>query len=172
YDEGWQDSFEVEIGINMATCREALNAHRVSLRFNNDLADSHPVYGSNTTLGADALLIEISPPDEQGFCSFGASVWEKRRAIATARLVLGEVNPKMIRTYGENWCHVTEIDCFVQNEAPTGWGILTSPKEAPQYARDIATQVSTLIHDRDTIQLGLGTVSEWIPRLGTFDNKA
>src|SRR5262245_22778105 len=23
YDEGWQDSFEVEIGINMATCREA-----------------------------------------------------------------------------------------------------------------------------------------------------
>jgi 4-hydroxybutyrate CoA-transferase len=113
YDEGWQDSFEIEIGINMATCREALNARRISLRFNSDMADSHPIYGMNSTLGADVLLIEISPPDEQGFCSFGASVWEKRRAIETAKLVLAEVNPRMIRTYGENWCHVTEIDYFV-----------------------------------------------------------
>lgn len=171
YDEGWQDSFEVEVGINMATSREALNAHRISLRFNNDLADSHPVYGSNSTLGTDALLIEISPPDEQGFCSFGASVWEKRRAIATAKLVLAEVNPRMIRTYGENWCHVTEIDCFVQNEAPTGWGVLSSPREAPPLAKRFAELVSGLVEDGDTVQIGLGTISEWIPRLGAFDNK-
>ena len=28
---------------------------------------------------ADVLLIELSPPDEQGFCSFGASVWGKKK---------------------------------------------------------------------------------------------
>lgn len=172
YDEGWDSSFQVEISHNMAASRDALTAHRIVFRNNSDLAESNPEYGVSSTLGADVLLVEISPPDEQGFCSFGASVWDKRRAIETAHLVLGEVNPKMIRTYGENWCHVTEIDAFVHNEAPTGWGILTAPREAPQVARDIAAQVSPLIHDRDTIQLGLGTISEWIPRLGVFDNKS
>src|SRR5581483_6328445 len=172
YDEGWDDAFTIEISHNMAASRDALTHHRIVFRNNSDLAESNPEYGVSSTLGADVLLLEISPPDDQGFCSFGASVWDKRRALETAKLVLGEVNPKMIRTYGENWCHVTEIDYFVENAAPTGWGILTPRGEAPQYARDIATQVATLIKDRDTIQLGLGTVSEWIPRLGTFDNKA
>src|SRR5439155_1688656 len=117
----------------------------------NDLAESSPVYGHNSTLGADVFLIEISPPDEQGFCSFGASVWDKRRSIETAKIVLGEVNPRMIRTYGENWCHVTEFDYFVHNEAPTGWGFLTSPREAPEHAREIADLVSSLVHDHDNM---------------------
>jgi 4-hydroxybutyrate CoA-transferase len=171
YDEGWDDTFHIEIGMNMTAAREALNARRIIFRINNDLAESSPVYGYNSTLGADVFLIEISPPDEQGFCSFGASVWDKRRSIETAKLVLGEVNPRMIRTYGENWCHVTEIDYFVHNEAPTGWGFLTSPREAPEHAREIADLVSTLVHDRDTVQIGQGTITEWVPRLGAFNNK-
>jgi 4-hydroxybutyrate CoA-transferase len=48
---------------------------------------------------------------------------------------------------------------------------LTSPKEAPPLAPRFAELVSELVNDGDTIQIGLGTISEWIPRLGAFDNK-
>ena len=35
----------------------------------------------------------------------------------------------------------------------------------------IAGYVSTLINDGDTIQIGVGSTSEWCARLNTFDNK-
>ncbi|MBI3743158.1 MAG: 4-hydroxybutyrate CoA transferase, partial [Chloroflexi bacterium] len=114
---------------------------------------------------------EISPPDDHGMCSFGASVWDKALAIRTAKTVLGEVNPRMIRTFGENYVHVSEIDWFCKNDAPTGWTISrTSKEEAPKMAKAIGEHVAKIVKHRDTVQFGLGSISEWFPRLGLFDN--
>lgn len=62
------------------------------------------------------LFVPISPPDENGFCSFGESLWNKRSYAKRARCVIGEVYPNFIRTYGTNYIHVSEIDYFVEPE--------------------------------------------------------
>lgn len=63
------------------------------------------------------LFTPVSPPDENGFCSFGASMWNKRSYAKRARLVVGEIHQNAIRTYGTNYIHVSEIDRFVIPES-------------------------------------------------------
>ena len=170
-DPSWAESFQIECGFVSGLVRDPVNRGFVEYRINFDPAESVPGLGYNSAYGADVYMVEISPPDEQGFCSFGASVWDKPMAVRTAKLVLAEVNPKLIRTFGENYVHVTEIDSFVQNEAVTGWTIArTSKHEAPAAVKQIAEHVSKLVKHRDTIQIGLGGTTEWLPRVGAFDN--
>ena len=64
----------------------------------------------------DVAMAVVSPPDKDGFCSFGAGLWEKRSYCKRARNVIVEVNDALIRTGGSNFIHVSEIDYFV--EAP------------------------------------------------------
>lgn len=170
-DVTWSESFEVEIGYVSALARDALNQGFVTYRANSDVTESVPTFGKNPSYGADVYLVEVSPPDDHGFCSFGASVWDKPMAIKTAKTVLAEVNPRMIRTFGENFVHVTEIDWFVENPAPTGWEpALTPKKDAPSVVQPISEYISKLVNHRDTIQIGAGGITEWLPRMTTFDN--
>ncbi len=63
------------------------------------------------------LFTPVSPPDENGFCSFGATMWNKRSYAKRARCVVGEIHQNAIRTYGTNYIHVSEIDYFVEPES-------------------------------------------------------
>lgn len=60
------------------------------------------------------FLTSLSPPDEKGFCSFGATLWNKRSYLKRARCVIAEIDKTAIRTYGTNFVHVSEIDYFVE----------------------------------------------------------
>ena len=63
----------------------------------------------------DIFLCTVSPPDQNGYCSFGADLWNKRTFAKLSRTVLAEVDERFIRTYGDNYIHVSEIDAFVEN---------------------------------------------------------
>lgn len=131
----------------------------------------HPAVGE-----ADVLFTEVSPPDENGYCSFGASVWGKKRAVECAKLVLAEVNKNLIRTYGENYVHVSEIDYFVEHvsggKRPGATDLLGRKTWEPgEVEKRIAQYVSTLIKDGDTLQIGVGSTSEWVAHLGALNNK-
>jgi len=60
------------------------------------------------------FMVPVSPPDENGFCSFGATLWNKRSFAKKARCVIAEIEENAIRTYGTNYIHVSEIDYFAQ----------------------------------------------------------
>ena len=62
----------------------------------------------------DVAMAVVSPPDKDGFCSFGSSLWEKRSYCKRARNVIVELNDALIRTGGSNFIHVSEIDHFVE----------------------------------------------------------
>ncbi len=66
----------------------------------------------------DVVLVSVSPPDRNGFCSFGAHLWTKRSYCKRARTVLAEVDENQIRTGGTNYIHVSEIDGFVEHTPP------------------------------------------------------
>ena len=66
----------------------------------------------------DVFIATVSPPDSHGFCSFGAYLWNKKAYAKRARKVLAEVNERVIRTRGDNFIHVSEIDHFVEHTPP------------------------------------------------------
>ncbi|MDY6856938.1 MAG: acetyl-CoA hydrolase/transferase C-terminal domain-containing protein [Thermodesulfobacteriota bacterium] len=173
YDEGWQDSFKITIVMPTATCQEAVDAKRVDVVLGSPVS----MYRSNMlSLGADVVLTEVSPPDEKGFCSFGQSLWNKREQITIGKTVIAEVNDRLIRTYGANYVHVSEIDYFVEHMrsgGQIGKGSLAGRalKEPRPYLKNIAEHINEIINDGDTIQIGVGRTTEPLVRLGMLDGK-
>lgn len=177
HDFGWYgpdslSSFEVTIRMPTATCQEAVD---------NRLCDFDPgmlipyVEVPENQKGA-VVVTEVSSPDEHGFCSFGASLWGKKRELAQARLKIAEVNPSLIRTFGDNFVHVSEIDYFVEHVssgAAPGTGSLAGRalKEPEPYLRSIAGYVTELVRDKDTIQIGVGRSTEPLVNLGILEGK-
>jgi len=109
----------------------------------------------------DLFLVSVSPPDDEGWCSFGMSVWGAPEVARDARHVVAEVNPRLIRTGGDNRIHVDQIELLV--EAPQQWKFLRRPP-ATHEETEIATVICSLVgaevvRDGDTLQFGTGTVS-------------
>lgn len=173
YDENWQDSFNVSIIMPTGTCQEAVDAKRC------DTVPGIPLSmyrASSWVIPADIVLTEVSPPDDKGFCSFGQSLWNKKKQIKAGKIVIAEVNKNLIRTYGHNFVHVSEIDYFVEHltsGAEPGKGSLAGRilKEPEPYLKHIAGFVSDLIGNGDTIQIGVGRTTEPLVRLGMLDGK-
>lgn len=118
----------------------------------------------------DAYMVTVSPPDDEGYCSFGHSLWNKRAYIDWAHIVLAEVNTHYIRTCGDNRVHVTEIDYFVENTPPEPEPYFTVA-EPDDAARQIGEYVGRLINHGDTLQIGWSTVAMSLPSMGVFDEK-
>jgi 4-hydroxybutyrate CoA-transferase len=171
YDPGWEVSFKIEISYVLPITREMMAERRCDFVIGGllGMTPRHPAVGE-----VDVLFTEVSPPDENGYCSFGASVWGKKRAVECAKVVLAEVNKNLIRTYGENYVHVSEIDYFVEHvsggKRPGATDLLGRKTWEPgEVEKQIAQHVSTLIKDGDTLQIGVGSTSEWVAHLGALD---
>jgi len=117
----------------------------------------------------DYFLFELAPPDANGYCNLGYSLFNTKRIMSVADKIIAEVNPNMIRTYGDTSVHVSEIDYFVEHSSPrpTPTRILT----IDEVSTTIGEYVSTLIRDRDTIQIGTGTITNALAAMGVFDGK-
>jgi 4-hydroxybutyrate CoA-transferase len=172
YDEGWQDSFEIVIRMPTGTCQEAIDAHRIDF----DPSTVIPFVELTDAAKADIVITEVSTPDDNGFCSFGNSLWAKKKQIENAKIVIAEVNKNLIRTFGDNYIHVSQIDYFVEHLS-AGRGIGTGSlagrglKEPEPYLRTIADNVSKLIKSGDTLQIGVGRTTEPLVRLGLLEGK-
>ena len=124
----------------------------------------------------DVLLTEVSPPNKNGYCSFGTARFNKKEEIRQARIAIAEVNDRFIRTYGDNFIHISEIDWFVPHissgRIPGARGTRAGATELPlAELKPIAEYVASLIKDGDTIEIGVGGTSAPLPQLGIFDNK-
>jgi acyl-CoA hydrolase/GNAT superfamily N-acetyltransferase len=103
----------------------------------------------------DVALIQVSPPDPNGYCSYGVSVDVVKAAAETAAVVIAEINPQMPRTHGDSFIHVSAIDYLVENDSP----VLELPPEAPdEVSRQIARYLADMIEPGTTLQLGIGRI--------------
>ena len=101
-------------------------------------------------------LIQVSPPDEQGYCTFGISVDIGKSAAESAAVVIAQVNPSMPRVYGDNRIHVDDINFIVEHEEPLLEYRLPTPTEIQHR---IAEKVAGLVEDGSTIATGLAPTS-------------
>src|SRR5208283_4617465 len=142
----------VFIGANV---REAINDGR---------ADYTPIYLSEIeelfesgAMPIDVALIEVSPPDSHGFCSFGVGVDTTLTAAKCAKHVVAQINDNMPRTYGDSFIHVNDIDVFVESSRPLcamARPVVTDLQIA------IARNVADLIEDGAVLQTGIGGIPD------------
>lgn len=126
-------------------------------------ADVTPVYFSEvpelfrTTLPVDAVFLNLSPPDEHGYCNFGISVDYSKPAAMEAELVIAQINPSMPRTLGDSFIHISDIDYIVEADTPL---IELPPAGISEVERAIGKNCASLIEDGDTLQLGIGAIPD------------
>jgi len=142
----------VFIGANV---RDAINDGR---------ADYTPIYLSEIeelfesgAMPIDVALIEVSPPDSHGFCSFGLGVDTTLTAAKCARYVVAQVNGHMPRTYGDSFIHVSDIDAVVESSRPLCE--LKRPVVTDMHVA-IARNVAGLIEDGAVLQTGIGGIPD------------
>lgn len=109
----------------------------------------------------DTAVVTLSPPDDEGWMSFGDALWLNGVFARRAPRVLAEIDAGAIRTHGDNRIHVSRIAMMWPREAaraPSAGRALRSDNVAA--AERIGTLVAQeLLRDGDCIQLGLGDVS-------------
>ena len=115
----------------------------------------------------DIALIQVTPPDEHGFCSYGVSVDIVKAATESARRVVAEMNPCMPRTLGDSFVHVDRIHQLVAHEAPIYELHLPPPDPV---AQRIGRHIAELVEDGATIQMGIGTIPDSV-LLGLMDHR-
>ena len=107
----------------------------------------------------DIALIQVSPPNEQGYCNLGLSVDVVQTLIKEASMVIAEVNSRLPITFGDTTVHVSEIDEFVISDRP----LITIGGGTPSNLEMvIGRYVAELIPDQATIQVGLGKIADSI----------
>ncbi len=106
-------------------------------------------------------LIQVSPPDDNGWMSLGISVDVTLAAAQSAAVVIAQLNPKMPRIPGHSFINLDEVDVIVEHEEE-----LLSSFSLPVYepAPDIAAITANLVDDSATIQLGLAELSKPIAK--------
>jgi 4-hydroxybutyrate CoA-transferase len=103
----------------------------------------------------DAVLVNVSLPDEHGFCSLGTSVVAMPSAIPAARVVVAQLNRSMPRTLGESFVHVDDIDLAIEVDQPP---YTYHDPEIGEVERRIGEYVAGLIADGATLQMGIGAI--------------
>lgn len=103
----------------------------------------------------DVVFIHVSPPDQHGYCSLGTSVEATVAAIENAKIVIAQVNKQMPRTFGDSLIAVSKIDYLVECDTPIyGHGT----EEISETEQKIGKLVASLIDDRSTLQMGIGSI--------------
>ncbi|HYW38390.1 MAG TPA: acetyl-CoA hydrolase/transferase C-terminal domain-containing protein [Terriglobales bacterium] len=135
--------------------REAINEGR---------ADYTPIYLSEIealfesgVMPIDVALIEVSPPDSHGYCSFGVGVDTTLTAAKCAGCVVAQVNGQMPRTYGDSFIHVSDLDAVVESSRPL---CAMKPLHITDMHKAIARNVADLIEDGAVLQTGIGGIPD------------
>jgi 4-hydroxybutyrate CoA-transferase len=138
-----------------ANVREAINDGRADYTPVN-LSEIEQLFESGA-MPIDVALIEVSPPDSHGYCSFGVGVDTTLTAAKCARYVVAQVNEYMPRTYGDSFIHVSDINAVVESSRPLCE--LTKPVFTDMHVA-IARNVADLIQDGAVLQTGIGGIPD------------
>jgi acetyl-CoA hydrolase len=108
-------------------------------------------------LPIDVALIQVSPPDEHGFLSYGVGVDITMSAAQNAKLVIAQVNHEMPRVHGDCFIHIGKINYVVEHSAP----LLEMPQgTTDEVSMKIGRLIADRIEDGSTLQMGIGAIPD------------
>lgn len=163
----YQDSFHINSLFVSSPIRDAVADGR---------ADFVPVFLSdipdlfkNDILPIDTAIVQVSPPDKQGYVSLGVSVDIARSAVDCAKKIIALVNPKMPRTHGDGMIHTDRFDKMVFHDAELPEESYSS--KVGENELKIGKFIADMIDDGSTLQMGIGTIPDAVlSMLGNHKN--
>lgn len=108
-------------------------------------------------LPVDVVMIQVSRPDEDGYCSFGLSNDYTKSATESAKIIIAEVNEHMPRIMGDNFIHVSDFTHIVEVSRQV---IEMIPPHIGEVEKLIGKNCARLIEDGSTLQLGIGAIPD------------
>ena len=135
FSKGWQRPLE------LGTCTFVPN----------DLHDQPIWYnGANPR---NTYIAAVTPMDENGNFQIPYCQMFEREALACAKTVILEINPRFRRGRGGVEIPIERVTCCYTADSP----ILTIPRSKPSPTDEtIGAYIADMIHDGDTFQLGIG----------------
>lgn len=103
----------------------------------------------------DVTLLNVSEPDDEGYCSYGISADLAFSAAECSKIIIAQVNKYMPRTFGDSVIHVSKIDAMVRGDEP----LVEVPTVIPtEVERAIGNYIASKIPDGATLQIGVGGI--------------
>lgn len=134
---------------------------------NSEYGDYVPVFLSEIPLlfcpeflPIDVAFIQVSAPDKHGYCTLGTSVDIAKAALENAKLVVAQVNPKMPRTHGDGFIHVSKIHSLVWHEQDLPE--VNYAEKVSEAIVQIGKNVASLVEDGSTLQMGIGSIPDQV----------
>ena len=107
------------------------------------------------TLPVDVAILNLSRPNEEGYCSFGTSADLAVSAAECAKVVIAQINPHVPFSYGDAVIHVSRLAAAVEVDSP----LVEVPTAVPsETERKIGSYIAELIPDGATLQIGVGGI--------------
>ncbi|XP_028144064.1 4-hydroxybutyrate coenzyme A transferase [Diabrotica virgifera virgifera] len=117
-----------------------------------------PLLFTRQIVKPDIAVIQVSPPDQHGYCSLGTSVDCVRAGMSHSKIIVAQINPRMPRTFGDGIIHISHIDYAVKVDTPL-------PCHGGKPPSDVETQIGkniaeNLVEDGATLQMGIGSIPD------------
>lgn len=116
-----------------------------------------PVLIERGLMPSDVVFAMASPMSEQGYFSLSLGTDYTMAAVAKARVVVLEVNPKVPFAHGQCHVHVSQVTALVEDTEPVlevGLPTIGPVQEA------IGKYVADMIDDGSTLQIGYGGIPD------------
>lgn len=159
-DSKYQGSFRHNAFFIGTNVREAVREGRAD--FTPIFLSEVPALFHSKQMKLDMVMVMVTPPDKNGYCSLGIHPDIALAGIKAAKIKIAQVNRYMPRAHGDTFVHLTRFDHFVEHDEM----LLELPqKPFDDTSRTIARHVASLIEDGSTLQLGIGMVPNAILNL-------
>lgn len=109
-------------------------------------------------IAPDVAVVNMSMPDDDGYCSFGTSTdFAAMAAYHAPPIVIAQANAAMPRVWSEARLHVSEIDWFVEVNEPL---TVPTPTVVDEVSERIGAYVAELVPDGACIEVGIGAIPD------------
>jgi acyl-CoA hydrolase len=105
----------------------------------------------------DVAIVQITPPNEAGFCSFGVGIDVAREALEQAAICVGEINTRIPRTFGDTFVRVSEFDFLIHSTDPP---IYFERWQIDEVWNQVAVNAASLIEDESCLAFSIGPLYE------------
>jgi len=129
---------------------------------NQGIADYSPVFLSEVPklftdgiVPVDVALIQVSPPNANGYLNLGVSVDIIKAVLEKAKLIIAQMNVNVPRVHGDGFINCEEVDYIIPHDEPL---LEYLPDPDTEIVQRIGRYVARLVRDGDTLQAGYGSL--------------
>ncbi|MFW9839023.1 MAG: GNAT family N-acetyltransferase [Candidatus Thorarchaeota archaeon] len=154
-DSKFQNQFRHNTFFVSSNIREAVSEGRAD--YTPIMLSDIPQLFRHKIMPLDVAMIQISPPDRNGYSSLGISVDITKAASESADLVIAQVNDRMPITHGDSFVDIRDIDYLVPFNEPLRE---FQAAEVTDTIDKIGGYVARLVENESTLELGIGALPQ------------